>query len=251
MIDMHVYQSKLDPYRGWILENYTKYTSYKALAKELSAVFNIEISPYTLKDWLHKHIDGIIYGVRGEWSKNDIEFLRNNYTKGADYISKELGRSKSAVTGMAFRLGLKVGDKIKHQPQRAKRGTIRKDISPDKSPRMMIKISDGHEGWMPLARYVWVWHNGSIPKGGVIIFLDGDSTNCQLSNLYCTTQLVARQVMTNIHYKSHNSEITKTLIKYYELRNALGIDADAFKAYERKYGRLLGLEVNDAYKLTV
>ena len=245
MIYMRVYKSKLDPYKDWILENYTKYDSYKDLANKISEVFDIEVSPYTLKDWLRKHVEGTVYGVRGEWSEEEITFLKENYSKGVSYISKKLGRSKQSVTGMAFRLNLKVGDKVKHQPQRVKRGTIRKDDIPNKPPRMMIKISDGHDGWIPLARYVWMWHNEPIADGNVIIFLDGDSTNCHISNLSCISQKVSYQVMTNWHYKSHNPEITKTLIKYYELRNALGFDGDSFKAYERK----LGFNKEDIYDI--
>lgn len=241
-MSMRVYQSKLDPYEDWILENYTNHTSYKALAEEMNQVFDIEISPYTLKDWLHKHVDGVIYGVRGEWSEEDLKFLRNNYTKGTDYVAKRLNRSKQAVGGMAFRLGLKVGDGVKHQPQRVKRGTIWRSDPPGKPPKLVIKITDGHAGRMSLSRYVYTWHNGPIPEGGVIIFLDGDSTNCHISNLYCGTPLLAYQICRNIHYKSHDPEITKTLIKYYELRNALGINADEFKAYERKLARKYKME---------
>lgn len=234
-----VYHSKCDPYRKWLIENYAKHSSYKSLSDELYKTHNVQISPYTIKDWLHKHVDGTIYGVRGEWSEEEIEFIRNNYTKGVSYISKKLDRSKSSVSAFAFRLGLKVGN-TKHQPQKTKRGTISIINEPNKPPRLVIKITDGHDGWMPLARYVWMWHNGSIPKNGIIIFLDGDTTNCHISNLYCATPLLARQINNNVHYKTHNAEITKTLIKYYELRNAMGLTCTDVKNMERKFNKLGG-----------
>ena len=228
-----IYYSKCDPYSDWLLENYDKYSSYQAVSDGLNDIFHVLISPYTIKDWLHKHVEGMIYGVRGEWSEEDLEFLKVNYDKGHRWLSEQLGRSISSITAIAHRLGLRTD--IRHQPQRAKRGSIRAVDQKDKPPRMMIKIHDGHEGWMPLARYVYTWHNGPIPEDGIIIFLDGDSTNCHISNLYCATPLLARQINNNVHYKSHNAEITKTLIKYYELRNAMGLNCTDVKNFERKF----------------
>ena len=42
-----------------------------------------------------------------KWSEKEIEFLRNNYDKGCDYVSNELNRSLYSVRGKAGKLKLK------------------------------------------------------------------------------------------------------------------------------------------------
>ena len=235
---MRVYHSQFDPYHDWIMANYSKYTDYASVAKALSKEFNIEVKPTSLRYYLNRQVGSIVFGVRGEWTESDINFLKENYTKGVDYIVKNLGRSKSSVVGMAHRLGVRVD--TAHQPQRSKLGTIRIQKEEGKPPRLFIKVSRGSEGWMNLSRYVYTWHNGPIPDDGVIIFLDGDSTNCHISNLYCGTPLLAYQITNNPRYKSKNPEITRTLIKYYELRNALGLTCDDCKNLDRKFAKYWG-----------
>jgi hypothetical protein len=44
-----------------------------------------------------------------------------------------------------------------------------------------IRISKGN--WQLLNRYVWEQNNGPIPKGMIIRHIDGDTMNCQISNL--------------------------------------------------------------------
>ena len=232
---MRVYHSKCDPYSKWLLRNYSKHPSYHALSDKLYEIYGERISPYTIKDWLNKHVDGQVYGVRGEWSEEEIEFLKANYNKGQRWLSEKLGRSISAIAGISHRLGLRTD--TRHQPMRMKPGTITTICYKNKPPRVYIKIGSGGRDRMPLARYVWMWHNGLIPEDGVIIFLDGDTTNCHISNLYCATPLLARQINNNVHYKSHNAEITKTLIKYYELRNAMGLTCTDVKNLERKFNK--------------
>lgn len=41
--------------------------------------------------------------------------------------------------------------------------------------------------WVPLQRWLWEKNNGPIPKGGKIIFIDGDTMNYELQNLQLIT----------------------------------------------------------------
>jgi hypothetical protein len=65
-------------------------------------------------------------------------------------------------------------------------GTI--NIREDSSGRFYqyIKIKDSH--WELLQREVWTQANGKIPAGSVVIFLDGNYLNCELSNLQVITR---------------------------------------------------------------
>jgi len=57
-----------------------------------------------------------------------------------------------------------------------------------------IKLGEPNE-WAFLHRHVWEQHNGPIPEGGVITFIDGDNHNCDISNL---------QLIDRAHLKARN-----------------------------------------------
>ena len=69
--------------------------------------------------------------------------------------------------------------------------------------RVFIKISDKkgsrnnkvyHENWVPKSRYIWEQHHGKVPKGYYVCFKDGNSLNCELSNLF----LVSHSELTSL-----------------------------------------------------
>jgi hypothetical protein len=66
-------------------------------------------------------------------------------------------------------------------------GTINVRLDSDGRPYQYIKIKDSH--WELLQRYVWTQANGEIPAGSVVIFLDGNYLNCDISNL----QVISRK----------------------------------------------------------
>ena len=47
-----------------------------------------------------------------------------------------------------------------------------------------------HTNWKKKAHIVWEQHHGEIPQGSFIVFLDGDRSNCDISNLECTTNSI-------------------------------------------------------------
>lgn len=52
-------------------------------------------------------------------------------------------------------------------------------------PYLFIRVSVGK--WEMLHRYVWAQHHGPIPKGMNVVFKDGDTLNCDISNLEMIT----------------------------------------------------------------
>ena len=64
--------------------------------------------------------------------------------------------------------------------------------------RIVIKVNDlpesrggrQHANWRPKARHIWEQHYGKIPEGHNIVHLDGDPSNCDISNLECTTKSI-------------------------------------------------------------
>lgn len=75
--------------------------------------------------------------------------------------------------------------------------------------------------WEMVHRRVWEDHNGPIPKGYCIIFLDGNPLNCDISNLQMVS-LAENCRMNQSHMRFSDPELTKTGIMVAKLSNAAG-----------------------------
>jgi len=58
-----------------------------------------------------------------------------------------------------------------------------------------IRVSKGK--WVLLQRWVWEQHYGKIPKAWVIRFRDGDTLNCDISNLECVSRAANMELNRN------------------------------------------------------
>lgn len=68
------------------------------------------------------------------------------------------------------------------------------------------------ERWELLHRAVWEEHNGPIPKDMIIIFKDGDKTNCNISNLELVTR--GEHVrLTHMGFRSTDPAMTEAGLK--------------------------------------
>jgi hypothetical protein len=90
-------------------------------------------------------------------------------------------------------------------------GTI--NLRADKTGRFYqyIKIKDSH--WELLQRYVWTQANGEIPPGSVVIFLDGNYLNCELSNLQVISRKENMARNTIQRYPAELQEVMKLTCK--------------------------------------
>jgi hypothetical protein len=90
-------------------------------------------------------------------------------------------------------------------------GTI--NVRADSSGRLYqyIKIKDCH--WELLQRYVWTQANGEIPTGSVVIFLDGNYLNCELSNLQVISRKENMARNTIQRYPAELQEVMKLTCK--------------------------------------
>lgn len=82
------------------------------------------------------------------------------------------------------------------------------------------KIAEPNQ-WEMVHRRVWEDHNGPIPKGYCIIFLDGNPLNCDISNLQMVS-LAENCRMNQSHMRFSDPELTKTGIMVARLANAAG-----------------------------
>ena len=79
-----------------------------------------------------------------------------------------------------------------------------------------IKVSDTGRRWMSKHLVVYEKHHGKVPRGSVVIFLDGDKRNFDIDNLH----LVTRNQLAMLNKNSliqKDAELTKTAINVVDL----------------------------------
>lgn len=157
-------------------------------------------------------------------TQQELDYIKANYIKlPQKRMAAELNRSFCFVANCQKRLGLKVPDDIvsKHlKSEQFKKGlnpwnagrkgirvspkseykkgnkpantaydgaiTIRNDWDDRMGVRRQYKyIRMSKSNWKLYHRHVWEQHNGPIPKRHAVRFIDGDTLNCDISNLEC------------------------------------------------------------------
>lgn len=90
---------------------------------------------------------------------------------------------------------------------------------------VLLKLRDGAElkqwdRWVLKHRYVWEQAHGPIPEGMMVIFLDGNTRNCELSNL----ALISKEengILSSKKLRSQNAQATKVAITVAKLNLAI------------------------------
>lgn len=256
-------KSIYDPYTDWIIEHYKDYRNCKELTDALKDIFGLDkANKRSIKFWFDSRFGmTTVYG-RYDFSDEEKEFIKKYYPghgprKTAEMINEvfHTNRTSNSVRTTAYNLDVHISDalqnKIYQEKLKKMHNTRRMDcgsIVETSHHGYAVKLDDGT--WKNAAVVIWENANGPLPKGYQLIYLDGDKSNHNLDNLYLAPRKLAYQVQTNKCYKSGDSELTKSLIKYYELRNALGVNCVQWKyiqeKFERKFNKLIKEEVKNA-----
>lgn len=162
----------------WLRQSITKY-SYKDLVGAFNKEFQTNIAVYALK----------------------THCINKLHLKGGTFDSKGYRPSRRAPIGTEYidpsgNAFIKVSDEPK------KRGGSRAQ----------------HTNWRPKGRCVWEQHYGEIPEGHNIVHLDGDPSNCDISNLECTTKSIQGGVS---HLRGTSPEVMRCAIKMKTLEKIL------------------------------
>lgn len=72
--------------------------------------------------------------------------------------------------------------------------------------------------WIPYHRYLWEKKHGPVPKNHVIIFKDGNTLNCKLSNLKCITK---QENMIRNSISKYPIDLQKAILLRNKLNNKL------------------------------
>lgn len=84
---------------------------------------------------------------------------------------------------------------------------------------VMVKVKmDGseYEKWKPKQVHIWEQHNGPLPKGYIITFIDGDKSNLNINNLACIKKSV-NGAMNIKSLRSESPELFKVRVAQIEL----------------------------------
>lgn len=164
---------------AWLAENYSK-MKVKLLTEKFCAKFEHQCKPRTIIGHCNK-ILGIQSG-RKDFPKGNIPWR-----------VCDIGQEKKGNNGYTL---VKVGDK--------------------KTTR---ESKDKHDNWKFKHVLIWEKHHGEVPKGHMVIFLDGNKENFSIENLACVPLRYATIMARN---KWHGKgEITKTAMKWCELHFAI------------------------------
>lgn len=135
-----------------------------------------------------------------------------------------LNVSENQIAQFKYRNGLKSNLPIGSRKPRHKHRLKPLGTQRIANGHILVKIENG---WKKLSRIVWEQHNGEIPKGYEVMFLDGNKTNCDISNLFLVTK--GELIQTIKHRKiSDIPEVTKANVLITKINLAIN---------ERKRGK--------------
>lgn len=169
----------------WLRKNAAHYTNKKPLADAFNAAFGTNKTPYQIGDKVIR----MIPGFRFEWSGG------RKKGEGSSVTAKPIG-SETFKGGYWW---VKVNDY-----------PLPKNYSSE----------DRMKNWKQKHRLVWERENGPIPEGYMVTFLDGDTNNCSIENLYLIPRKIQTAMVRNKWY-SENPSQTLTAIKWCELLYAI------------------------------
>ena len=222
----HIWQDE------WIVDNYLNYPTIQELRKAYNdkfgtcykqAGFNRHTKECLKLDSPKLYSDELL-----KWF---IDFYpKNGWKKTSEEMLRVFGRTstKSSITVLAYRLGLRVDEEIANTNKRAA-------VDYEGSKRQTKKPGDTHIGqglylkmkredgtWDMASRLVWEKEHGKLEPGERIIFLDRDPTNLSINNLAKVSKEAISIYTGNIsRLKSNDPEVSKTLLLYSELKASL------------------------------
>ncbi|MDK6688309.1 HNH endonuclease signature motif containing protein [Aerococcus urinae] len=119
---------------------------------------------------------------RNHWSSG----LTGQFEKGQKPWNKGLSYNPG---GNSVKTRFKKGQApINHRPVGSERIT--------RDGYIELKVAEPNR-WELKHRYIWTNAHGDVPKSHIIVFIDGDPLNCELSNLRCVSRAAAVRVNQN------------------------------------------------------
>lgn len=154
-----VYPAEVQEY---IKENAQRKESVKALAEAVNERFGTAYTYSQVKAYLKRH--GILTGRTGRFEKGHVPANKGTHNGGWEPTQFKKGNMP-----------------VNHKPVGTE--SVRKGHKErGESPRIWVKVAEPNQ-WRMKSVIVWESHYGPVPKGKIVIFLDGDTMNTDISNL--------------------------------------------------------------------
>jgi hypothetical protein len=211
----------------WVLNNMDRFTT-----QQIADKFNTCRS--TIRQIYYKN--GRKKIILEKWTKEQTDFVLNNYKKMGDkeiayqlnlrfpkvkkFDNKAIEKKRTylKITRTAEELaGIKkrtveVLKAYKHGKTWKTRGelpqgTIKTWKQTGTNAIYYFKVIKIGKQFINYARYLWEQANGPIPKGYCVCFKDGNSLNCELSNLQCITRQEKEKIKTRYGNQFKNIEL--------------------------------------------
>lgn len=205
----------------WILTNKDSYR----LVKDLWQAYCENVECIAL-DAFKAHITRKL-GLKANcwWTAEEDAFIKEYFPKiGTVGITELMNntfgkyRTLASIVNRAKQLGIKVDQKtVDRNHYMLKRKPIGTCIS-DGMGYERIKVEEGK--WVRVQQYIYEKEHGKIPEGYNVVFLDNNPRNYSKENLVAISNRHACLLNTN-GFKSKHPEITRTGIKWCELKDAL------------------------------
>lgn len=225
----------------WLKENYIKYNSYKKIADDFNHRFGAIKSVSAIQQRLCKRIGVYLNTAKKSthYTEAEEKWLIENYNKFDNYtdlttkLNNTFGKNKTVnsvrdkctkqlkLKGIISQTSFKTG----HAQTQLPIGTVRKSTN----GAVYVKVRDSSLSrqsgyrepyWVPIQKKVWVDRYGEVPDGKMVIFLDCNSNNIDISNLYCIDRKISAIMASNGWYSS-NRDLTLAAIKWCELFYAI------------------------------
>lgn len=183
--------------------------------KETTKAFNEKYNTNKSVAAIHHQVHGVKKDLHVHYTQEMCDFLKeqvsipNNTRKPiTQAFNKQFGtnvrwealKRKACVIG-AITKSNRDKNYTYHPKHRYQIGDERIHRKWDGETYIVVKVSDKHKShksnWILKHHLVWEKANGKIPKDHIIIFLDGNTLNCELSNLRCVDKATFKKLQGN------------------------------------------------------
>lgn len=197
-----------DEIKQYIFDNYVG-VGPSEMAVKVSEQFKVECTRNLVKGfYARNHLNS---GITGYFQKGKVS--HNKSKKQSDYMSPEAVERTKATR---FKSG-----QLPHNTKPIGYERVTKDGYVEVKVRMRPDRKNHIKNFIGKHIIVWERHNGPVPKGMCLRFLDGNKQNCSIENLQLVSRAEHLQLTRSGYGNSKNPEITKTGIALAKLNVAM------------------------------
>ena len=202
--------------------------TYKNIAKKFNKEFGTNVSQEALRRKMER---GFYVSHVPKYTKEQDEFLREQsqvYSLAkvrADFKEKfGFGITKYAIVDRCRRVYHSTPTQARDKADFRMWSELPLGEEAEKDGKIIVKVSDKpyakFSNWKYKHWHIWEQHNGKVPKGNRVIFLDGNNRNFDLNNLACVPLRYVCLLACN-DWKFESAELTRLAIKWCELFYAM------------------------------